>query len=417
MDLEQIKAEHAGQIAPANLHPAVRTAMLAHGRNRSDGMSQLAADNDIQAVSAWIAQYRSSPNTRSSYEREARRLILWAAKTVDKPLSDLVFEDLDSYRQFLADPAPSEEWIGTRKLPLSHVAWRPFQGPLSPESVQQSMVILRNMFTWLVQAGHLASNPFVLLKGRLQGQQASRKPPSQRLDVHRTIPEGLWTTVMSKVSGMQPGAERNRLRWALTVFWFGLRVTEACTTTMGQVVREPTPAGTQDRYWLSVIGKGQKERWIPLTAEFMTELATYRCSLGLSPIPMPGDPRPLIGRLRSQSRHEPLQRGALHKMVKRLLDAVASDIQDSAPENAALLRLVSSHWIRHTSATRMVNTTGMRLTTARDVLGHSNITTTNTYLNEDRDKLHAEVAEKLKVGWSDLPGDQGKAQPSQEHLQ
>ena len=34
-------------------------------------------------------------------------------------------------------------------------AWRPFAGPLSPQSVRQALSIINGLFNWLVQAGYL----------------------------------------------------------------------------------------------------------------------------------------------------------------------------------------------------------------------------------------------------------------------
>jgi len=41
------------------------------------------------------------------------------------------------------------------------VLWRPFAGPLGPPSQRQALSILNAMFSWLVEAGYLAGNPWL----------------------------------------------------------------------------------------------------------------------------------------------------------------------------------------------------------------------------------------------------------------
>ena len=49
------------------------------GSNRAHSPSTLLqADNDLDAIKAWLAQYISSPNTFNSYRKESERLLLWA---------------------------------------------------------------------------------------------------------------------------------------------------------------------------------------------------------------------------------------------------------------------------------------------------------------------------------------------------
>ena len=74
------------------------------GTNRSPGHRQIAADNDRDALPAWLARSVDSPNTLANSRREAERLLLWALVEAGKPLSSLTHEDLLRYQRFLADP-------------------------------------------------------------------------------------------------------------------------------------------------------------------------------------------------------------------------------------------------------------------------------------------------------------------------
>lgn len=64
--------------------------------------------------------------------------------------------------------------------------WRPFAGPLGPSSLRQALSILNAMFSWLVEAGHLAGNPLAL--SRRKRRQAVPR-------VSRFLPQEHWGLV------------------------------------------------------------------------------------------------------------------------------------------------------------------------------------------------------------------------------
>lgn len=48
------------------------------------------------------------------------------------------------------------------------------------------------------------------------------------------------------------------------------------------------------RWWLTVHGKGDKERLVPATRELMLELSRYRQHFGLSALPSPNEDTPMV---------------------------------------------------------------------------------------------------------------------------
>lgn len=116
----------------------------AAGTNRARGAAtQISADDDLSAITTWLARYTDVPGTLATYRKEAERLLLWAVMQYGKPLASLTHEDLLVYQHFLTDPQPAWPWIMTpRKKPgRASSDWRPFAGPLSPTSVRHSMTI------------------------------------------------------------------------------------------------------------------------------------------------------------------------------------------------------------------------------------------------------------------------------------
>jgi hypothetical protein len=90
----------------------------------------LSANNDYDAVHAWLALHESAA-TQRAYRKEAERLILWAIVERGKALSSLTTEDAVAYRAFLRHPARHARagWDHRGRARLQE--WEPFAGGLS----------------------------------------------------------------------------------------------------------------------------------------------------------------------------------------------------------------------------------------------------------------------------------------------
>jgi site-specific recombinase XerD len=368
------------------------------GANRATGRhAQIAAVNDLDALRAWLARFSDIQTTFENYRKEAERLLLWSIVQLGKPLSSLTHEDLLVYQHFLADPQPPALWVagGGRKHPRSDARWRPFYGPLSPASQRQAMVILNVMFAWLVQAGYLAGNPLSLSR-----QRARKVSPR----ITRYLEPDLWQEVKAYIGSMPHETARERfhharVRWLFTLLYLGgLRITEVSANTMGQFFSRRDAAG-RDRWWLEVIGKGDRERLVPATTEMMAELTCYRRAHDLSTLPSPGEDTPLV--LSVGAARKPLTRAALHRIVKEVFAGAASSLRaggDSNVEGANRLEQASAHWLRHSAGSHMADQQ-VDLRLVRDNLGHASLTTTSQYLHIDDDRRHRETEEKHRIAW------------------
>jgi len=376
------------------------------GSNRAvTGRAQIAAGNDLDAIRAWLSRFVDTKTTFENYRKEAERLLLWSVVVLGKPLSSLTHEDCLRYQQFVADPQPAATWVagGGRKHPRSDARWRPFYGPLSPSSQRQATVILNAMFSWLVQAGYLAGNPLSLSRQRTR-HAAPR--------ITRYLEPSVWQEVKDFIATMPKQTEREkahayRARWLFTLLYLGgLRIAEVGANTMGQFFVRRDADGAL-RWWLTVHGKGDKQRLVPATREMMMELARYRQYLGLSALPSPTEDTPLvlpIGATAFNERTETcarLTRAALHTIVKDVFAGAAARLRerDDAPSaRADLLEKASAHWLRHSAGSHMADRK-VDLRTVRDNLGHASLTTTSVYLHVDDDRRHQETEEKHRVDW------------------
>jgi integrase/recombinase XerD len=153
-----------------------------------------------------------------------------------------------------------------------------------------------------------------------------------------------------------------------TLYATGLRVSELCGLTHAQV--------SLDVGVVRVLGKGSKERLVPLGEESVAWLTRYLREA------RPG----LAGERRTMhvfltARHGPLTRQAFWALIKRYASKAGI-----APKS------LSPHVLRHAFATHLLNH-GADLRVVQLLLGHADITTTTIYTHVARERLkqlHAE---------------------------
>jgi len=369
-----------------------------NGANRATGnRAQVAANNDVDAIKAWLARFVDTKTTFDNYRKEAERLLLWSTVAMHKPISSLTHEDLLVYQRFLADPQPASRWVMPRgrKVARAHPDWRPFAGPLAPSSQRQAIIILNTMFSWLVNAGYLAGNPLSLSR-----QRARKAKPR----ITRYLEEDLWMEVKRTIDLMPTETDRERehafrMRWFFSLAYLcGLRISEVVGNTMAGFFCRRDKDG-EERWWLEITGKGDKTRIVPATNELMIELARYRREKGLSPCPLPGEDLPLF--LPIGDRQQPMTRGAVHAIVKKVFENTATRLRlrgEHYHPMADRVEQASAHWLRHTAGSHMANN-DVDLRHVRDNLGHESIGTTSNYLHSSDDARHRETEARHKIKW------------------
>jgi integrase/recombinase XerD len=368
------------------------------GSNRATtSLQQISAQNDVDAIKAWLARFADTPTTFNSYRKEAERLLLWSVVEREKSLSSLTHDDLLAYQAFLANPRPSMRWVMKpgRKHGRLDPRWRPFAGPLSATSQRQAIVILNTLFSWLVNAGYLAGNPLSLSRQR----QRKAKPR-----ITRYLEDEVWLEVKRTVELLRGNNEREaehyrRVRWLFSLLYVcGLRISEVTDNTMGGFFCRRDHDG-EERWWLEVVGKGNKQRIIPATSELMAELARYRSGYNLPALPAHQDLTPLF--LPIGGKRRSMTRSAIHRIVKEVFERTAERLEMRGSEYASgaqAVRSASAHWIRHTAGSNMAGLQ-MDLRHVRDNLGHKSISTTSRYLHSADNQRHRDTEEKHKLNW------------------
>jgi site-specific recombinase XerD len=129
---------------------------------------------------------------------------------------------------------------------------------------------------------------------------------------------------------------------------------------MGNFVREMSTDGTR-RWWLEVVGKGLKYRRIQVSDELLAELMRYRQAHGLEPLPTRNELTPLLLPFRRRAGHasgEGVDRKTVHNAIKAVFGKAADRTEakgGESIEHAAHIREASAHWLRHTTASHMLD--------------------------------------------------------------
>ncbi len=358
------------------------------GTNRSPQPPFIPAQDDYQAILAWLSRFDPASHTARSYRREAERLLLWAVIEKQQPVSSLTVVDLAEYREFLANPTPRLRWVGVSQ-PKTKANWKPFTGSLSPRSRSYAETVLNNLFNFLVSQHYLLHNPISALP-KLKTSLGQRP-----LDVNRAFNDEHWQLLSQFVEDTIARVDaheqlkwlRNRLLLQLG-FNLGLRLHELAQAKLADLQIIQRSDHTQ--YWITVIGKGQKQRQVPIPlTTYLLLVETYLALTGYS-LRRPGGDYPLIPPLRG-SEKTPLTPLAIHKVLKECFSLAADALTEQHPDAADKLRKASTHWLRHSHGSAAAER-NIPLVMIRDNLGHSSIATTSHYLHADQDARHEAFA-------------------------
>jgi len=267
----------------------------------------------------------------------------------------LASASLASYRR---DLTAFRGWLGKRGASLLQAtradceAWLgdQFRAHAKATSVARRLSALRRFYRLQLEQGAVREDPTVRIK-------APRKPRRlPKLLSERQVEALLAAPDVATTLGLR---DRAMLE---TLYATGLRVSELCGLTHAQM--------SLDAGVVRVIGKGSKERLVPLGEEAIAWLARYQ-----------RDARPaLAGERRSHhvfltARHGPLTRQAFWALVKRY--ALRAGIAQAQ---------LSPHVLRHAFATHLLNH-GADLRVVQLLLGHADITTTTIYTHVARERL------------------------------
>lgn len=373
------------------------------GVNRSPAFCFISARNDLEAINTYLNRFRGQDHTERAYRKELERFILWCALVACKPMSSLLVDDCEAYKNFLRAPLP--EFCGPRTVKTSK-RWKPFADePMSAASQKQAMLVLRGAFDWLVKVRYLAGNPWVAVKDPKVVKQADE------MQIDRALTRTTWDTVIDVLTRLGSTAENYQDRVALAAILLmgdsGLRRAEVA----GARRHNMKPSRHASGVWmLSVLGKRSVIRKVPVSQRTVDALRAHWRDRGLdfdqlledrpmlAPITIPGTPaskaKHSAGTTNGYSANSfyELIAGALRRVREYAAASCGVETQLFTPEDLAQLEQTSPHAFRHTFGTLAVED-DMPIVVAQDILGHASASTTSIYVKA-KDKRIAEAAEQ-----------------------
>lgn len=227
-----------------------------------------------------------------------------------------------------------------------------------PNSQRKNRSALISFYDWMVEEGKRPHNP----------ARQTRRPRRRPTATHRLSRE----EVVALLGAVQD--ERERRVIYLSIF-AGLRNGEL----RGLRGRHFQRSGF---IWVSGdIGKGGKERWIPVSDELAPVVDRIRWEVGADDYVLPAQRwrNPPSNTSKIDVRKRPSSSQALGQLVRRVA------------KRAGISGRVYPHLLRHAFADHMVRHAGLRPT--QQMLGHADSRTTETYLGRSTpDELKAAIA-------------------------
>ena len=289
------------------------------------------ARNIVRSYVRYLKLERNySPNTLEAYQHDLRHLLDYCEREGKEPLA-LKLED------------------------LQHFAATIHELGIGPTSQARILSGVRSFYRYLLLDGYIDNDPTELLE-------------SPRLGEH--LPEVLSTEEVDQLEDSIDLStnEGHRNRAIIEVlFSCGLRVSELVNLKYSDLFLEEG--------YLRVMGKGSKERLVPISERAIHELDNWRSVRNLMVI-KPGEEDYVF--LNRRGAH--LTRTMILIMIKRQAEA------------AGIAKTISPHTLRHSFATALLEG-GADLRVIQALLGHESIGTTEIYTHIDTSTLRKEILE------------------------
>lgn len=264
---------------------------------------------------------RYSVHTLISYQNDLEQFFAYLASQFDAPPVDRI------------TPMFVRSWLAEMK-----------EDEMSSKSINRKISALKSFFKYEMKLGHLDQTPMVTV---------TAPKISKRLPVF--VAEKDMDTLFDHVAFPEGWKGRTERLVLLLFYATGMRVSELVGLKASQV----DPSLGQ----VKVLGKGGKERLIPVSKDLMTDITSYLRE-------RPEQATTLF----VNEKGKPLQVRNVYTFVKHYLSLVTT-IQKKSP-----------HILRHSFATHLMNN-GADLNAVKELLGHSSLAATQIYTHNTIEKL------------------------------
>ena len=271
-----------------------------------------------------------SPNTLEAYALDLDKLLVFLGHE-GKRVTDVELSDLQTFAAGLHD-------VG-----------------IGPRSQCRILSGVRSFYRFLVMDGYMDNDPTELLESPVLGEHLPEFLTPQEVD-----------QLKDSIDLSKPEGHRNRAIIEV-LFSCGLRVSELVNLKWSQLYA--------DERYLRILGKGSKERLVPISNTALREIENYlpwRNSLKIKP---------------GEEDYVFLNRRGAH--LTRVMVLIMLKTQ---AEEAGIKKTISPHTLRHSFATALLEG-GADLRVIQTLLGHEYIGTTEIYTHVETSALRREILE------------------------
>lgn len=269
-----------------------------------------------------------SPNTLAAYQNDLSWLLSFCEQQEMNPL-DIQLED------------------------LQHFAVQLHEHQIGPTSQARILSGIRSFYKYLLLSGEIEQDPTELLESPHLGERLPEVLSTDEID-----------QIQKSIDLSKPEGQRNKTIIEV-LFSCGLRVSELVNLKLSNLYLEEG--------FVRVMGKGSKERLVPISSKAIGELKYWFVDRNLMKIQQGEEDYVFLNR-----RGKHLTRTMILIMLKR--QAVA----------AGITKTISPHTLRHSFATELLKG-GADLRAIQAMLGHESIGTTELYMHIDTTTLREEI--------------------------
>lgn len=262
-------------------------------------------------------------------------------------------QDYDHLARYMSERGVAPEEVGIEEL--REMLKELNELGIAPTSQRRMIAGWRMFYKMLVVEDVLKANPAELLDLPMR--------PSRLPDV---LTDEDITKIQSTFDLSLPDQYRNNVIVEV-LYGCGLRVSELVNLKLSNVYA--------DEQMLQVIGKGEKERWVPINPRALELMLSYVHNVRV---------------------HQPLRAGEekyvfINRLGTRLSRQYVFMFLKQAVADAGIKKKISPHSLRHSFATELVEN-GADLRAVQEMLGHASLSTTEIYTHLSRETLRNTIS-------------------------
>lgn len=272
---------------------------------------------------------------------------------IERGLSDNTISnysrDLTKLTKFLDEHTITKSPLTISKEDIQQFVYQ-IAKEVQPRSQARIISGLKGFFNYLIFEDYRTDNPTDLI----ESPKIGRKLPD-------TLSEEEIDALIAAIDLSHPQGERNRAMLEC-LYACGLRVSELITLQLSDLYF--------DEGFISVTGKGDKQRFVPISTHTQKYINVYRKEVRVHENPKPEYTNTLF----------------LNRRGRQLTRAMVFTIIKDLAVKAGIKKVISPHTFRHSFATHLLQN-GADLRSIQQMLGHESITTTEIYMHVDRSQL------------------------------